>query len=117
MRTSIRAFFFFTQNKEAINIDALIIGAAGVFGVIFGIAINYFTFNQNRDKDVKEDAAAEKAVVRTKFDHIVIGVDNIRGNVKAQEKSTRTSFVDLNKEFVQFDESTNISAFEAVLIA
>lgn len=92
-----------------VKIDALIIGAVGVFGTIFGIVINFFTFNRNRDKDVKEDAAAdaaEKAVVRTKLDHIVTGVDNIRVDVKAQEKSTRASFEDLNKKVVEIDQST-----------
>lgn len=44
--------------------------------------IGYFTFQRNRDKDVKA-TAAESAVVATKLDAIGVGVESIRDDMKA----------------------------------
>lgn len=46
-----------------------------------GGLIAFFTFNRNRDKDVRSDAT-ENAVIRTKLDNIYIGVDSIRNEMK-----------------------------------
>lgn len=43
--------------------------------------IGYFTFQRNRDKDVKSQAT-ESAVVATKLDAIGKGVDSIRDDMK-----------------------------------
>lgn len=62
--------------------------------------IGLFTFNRNRDKDVKNDAS-ESAVIRTKLDNISQGVESIRIDIRANEK--RVS--DLTERVVKVEES------------
>ena len=57
--------------------------AAG--SVVFGMVISYFTFIRNRDKDVRQDAT-ENAKVSAKLDHISRGVDDIRIDLKSNER-------------------------------
>lgn len=57
--------------------------AAG--SVVFGMFISYFTFIRNRDKDVRQDAT-ENAKVSAKLDHISRGVDDIRIDLKSNER-------------------------------
>ncbi|MEK4715324.1 hypothetical protein [Sporosarcina sp. FSL K6-5500] len=49
----------------------------GVIGAIIGMLIGYFTFQRNRDKEIRSNAS-EDAVVRTKLDHISVGVHSIQ---------------------------------------
>ncbi len=48
--------------------------------------IGYFTFQRNRDKDVKS-SAAESAVLTTKLDAIGQGVESIRVDMKVSERT------------------------------
>lgn len=48
--------------------------------------IGYFTFQRNRDKDVKA-SATESAVVATKLDAIGHGVESIRVDLKVSEQT------------------------------
>lgn len=57
----------------------------GAGSVIFGMVITYFTFVRSRDKDIKSDAQ-ENAKVSTKLDHISRGVDDIRIDLRSNEK-------------------------------
>ena len=53
--------------------------------MVFGMVISYFTFIRNRDKDVRQDAT-ENAKVSAKLDHISRGVDDIRIDLKSNER-------------------------------
>jgi len=73
----------------------------GAGSVVFGMVITYFTFVRNRDKDVKQDAE-DGAVIRTKLDSIGKGVDDIRIDLKANEKQMSR----MNEQLIRVDEST-----------
>lgn len=57
----------------------------GIICAIVGMVIGYFTFQKNRDKDVKSDAT-KSAVIETKLDHIGQAVDAIRIDSRANEQ-------------------------------
>ncbi|KAA0547579.1 hypothetical protein FZW96_12085 [Bacillus sp. BGMRC 2118] len=77
------------------------IASIGVICTLLGLVIGILTFSRNRDKDVKNDAS-ESAVIRTKLDNISQGVENIRIDIKANERRTN----DLEKAVIRIDEST-----------
>lgn len=63
--------------------------AIGAIGSAIGLIIGYLGFMRSRDKDIKADVesqAYQKAETNTKLDHISRGVDNIRVDLKANEK-------------------------------
>lgn len=64
-----------TQTVALISIGCTLLGAA----------LAVLTFNRNRDKDVREDAS-KSAVLETKLDNISRGVDDIKIDLKANEK-------------------------------
>lgn len=70
---------------------------SGLVGIIIGIA----TFNRNRDKDVKQDAARQ-AVMETKLDAISSGVLTIQVDLKAHEKK----WDDMDTRLVRVEESS-----------
>lgn len=70
---------------------------SGLVGIIIGIA----TFNRNRDKDVKQDAARQ-AVMETKLDAISAGVLTIQVDLKAHEKK----WDDMDTRLVRVEESS-----------
>mgnify|MGYP001392144136 CR=1 FL=1 len=57
----------------------------GAISTVFGMVITYFTFMRGRDKTIRHDAE-ESAKVSTKLDHISRGVDDIRIDLKSNEK-------------------------------
>ncbi|KRF62504.1 hypothetical protein ASG99_24530 [Bacillus sp. Soil768D1] len=72
-------------------------------GVIIATAsfiIGFFTFNRNRDKDVKSDAT-ESAIIRTKLDNIGQSVDSIRIDFKASDQR----WTALSKTVIRIDKS------------
>lgn len=77
------------------TVEITVIIAIGSF--LLGI----FTFNRNRDKDVKSDAS-ESAVIRTKLDNISQGVESIRIDIRANEQRVR----DLSDRVVRVEESS-----------
>lgn len=61
---------FYYAEKEGVGMEVGI----GVVCTVIGVLIGFLSFNHNRDKDVRVDAA-ESAVIRTKLDNINSGVD------------------------------------------
>lgn len=57
----------------------------GAVSTVFGMVITYFTFMRGRDKSIRTDAQ-ENAKVSTKLDHISSGVDDIRIDLRSNEK-------------------------------
>lgn len=57
----------------------------GAVSTVFGMVITYFTFMRGRDKNIRTDAQ-ENAKVSTKLDHISRGVDDIRIDLRSNEK-------------------------------
>lgn len=57
----------------------------GAISTVFGMVITYFTFMRGRDNNVRSDAR-ENAKVSTKLDHISSGVDDIRIDLRSNEK-------------------------------
>ena len=77
----------------------------GIISALFGMLLTLLTFNRNRDKEVKTDAA-ENAVVRTKLDQIGQGVDSIRLDLKGLESNTRREITDLSEKVIRVEESS-----------
>lgn len=73
----------------------------GVVCTVIGALIGFLSFNRNRDKDVRVDAA-ESAVIRTKLDNINSGVDAIRIDIKGNENKISS----LTETVIRIDEST-----------
>lgn len=73
----------------------------GAFGTLSGFVISYLAFQRNRDKEMKKDAE-DGAVIRTKLDSIGKGVDDIRIDLKANEKQMNR----MNEQIIRVDEST-----------
>lgn len=59
-----------------------LVAAVGFLGTLFGLAISFFNFNRNRDKDVRA-SASDQAVINTKLDGISNGVDSVRIDLKS----------------------------------
>ena len=70
-----------------------------VIGALVGFIISYFGFMRNRDKDVKKEAT-EKAVTDTKLNHIIVGVDSIKLDIK----DGNNKFDDLSKNVIRIEE-------------
>lgn len=73
----------------------------GVIGTLAGFLISYLSFQRTRDKDLKSDAQ-EDGVIKTKLDSIGKGVDDIRIDLKANEKQ----MFRMSEQLVRVDEST-----------
>lgn len=76
----------------------VIIGAGSV---IFGMVITYFTFVRNRDKDIINNAK-EDATISTQLQHISSGVNDIKVDMKTNEKQMDR----MQEQIVRIDEST-----------
>lgn len=83
--------------RDGMELTILISLLSGLVGIIIGIA----TFNRNRDKDVKQDAARQ-AVMETKLDAISSGVLTIQVDLKAHEKK----WDDMDTRLVRVEESS-----------
>jgi hypothetical protein len=96
-RAEISSLLFFLMGGEVLDIQI----AIPIICVALGAVIGVLTYNRNRDKDVRNDAS-ESAVIRTKLDTISSGIDNIRIDIKANER--RLS--ELTERVIRIDEST-----------
>jgi peptidoglycan hydrolase CwlO-like protein len=67
---------------------------------LVGLLIGFFTFNRNRDKDVRNDAS-ESAVIKTQLSNIDQGVRSIQIDLKANERRV----ADLSEKVGRLDES------------
>lgn len=72
----------------------------GVIGTLAGFLISYLSFQRTWDKDIKSDAR-EDGVIETKLDSIGKGVDDIRIDLKANEKQ----MIRMNEQIIRVDES------------
>ena len=73
----------------------------GAFGTLSGFVLSYLAFQRNRDKEIKNEAE-DGAVIKTKLDSIGKGVDDIRIDLKANEKQMSR----MNEQLIRVDEST-----------
>ena len=80
--------------------STVVIPILSVICVVLSLVIGFLTFNRNRDKDVRSDAS-ENAVIKTKLDSISNGVENIRIDIKANEKKV----TELSEKLIRIDES------------
>lgn len=80
--------------------DSQTVALIGLICTLLGAVIGVLTYNRNRDKDVKSDAS-ESAVIRTKLDNINQGVENIRIDMKVEQKAR----MDLSERVIRTEES------------
>lgn len=73
----------------------------GVIIGVVGMLIGYFTFQRNRDKELRS-SASEDAIVRTKLDHISVGVHSIQ--IELDKNQMRTS--EVSDRLIRTEEST-----------
>ena len=73
----------------------------GLICTILGATIGYLTYKRNSTKDLQEGASRQTAV-DTKLDYISKGVDDIRIDIKTQDKR----ITDLAEKVVRIEEST-----------
>ena len=73
----------------------------GVVCSIIGVLTTLWTINRNKTEDVKRDTK-EDAVLSTKLDYISRGVDDIRLDIKAQDKR----IADIGNRLIRVEEST-----------
>ncbi|WP_194190793.1 hypothetical protein [Clostridium chrysemydis] len=65
------------------NVDITV--AIGVAGTLTGIVLGFWKAKKDGDRNIKEDTVQD-TVVATKLDYISKGVDDIRLDIKAQDK-------------------------------
>lgn len=73
----------------------------GAVSTVFGMVISYFTFMRGRDKNIRSDATKD-AKVSTKLDYISSGVDDMRIDLRANQKEMGR----MNEQLIRVDEST-----------
>ncbi|MEG2289906.1 MAG: hypothetical protein RSA29_02560 [Clostridium sp.] len=78
---------------ETISIGAI----CAVIGAVIGIS----TFKRNQNKDIKQEGR-DDAVISTKLEYISRGVDDIRLEIKAQDRKIE----DINGRLIRVEEST-----------
>ena len=71
-----------------------------VIGALFGFLISYFSFMRSRDKEVKKEATHD-AIIGEKRNNIGSGVDEIRIDMKANDKRLEK----LSEQVIRVDES------------
>jgi len=77
----------------------------GILVSVLGVIIAYQTYQLNRQKDVKSDTregAKQDAKLQTRLDYISKGVDDIRIDLKANEKQ----MVALGERVTRVEESS-----------
>lgn len=73
----------------------------GVICTLLGAAISYLSFQRNRGHDIRADTR-EEAETRTKLDYISKGVDDIRIDIKSQQRDIQ----ELKEKVIKCEEST-----------
>lgn len=68
---------------------------------LFGACLGYFNFQRARDKDTKEDGKTQ-GITTFKLDYISKGIDEIRLDIKAQDRKIE----DINTRLVKVEESS-----------
>ena len=84
------------------NVDiTVLVTLVGVVGTVSGIYFGFWKAKKDEQKSLKEDTVQD-TVVATKLDYISKGVDDIRLDIKAQDK--RIS--DVVERLIKVEEST-----------
>lgn len=73
----------------------------GFLCTMAGAYVGYMSYKKKSEKDIENDAA-QKTLLATKLDYISKGVDDIRVDIKSQDRSIR----DLTVRMVKCEEST-----------
>lgn len=73
----------------------------GGIGTLVGFIITIATFTRNRDKDVRDGAAAE-AIINAKLDTINGGVESLRVDIKVEQQAR----VALSERVIRVEESS-----------
>lgn len=81
------------------NVDITVL--IGIIGTLFGIALGVWKAKKDEEKIIK-DETVQDTVVATKLDYISKGVDDIRLDIKAQDK--RIS--DIIERLIKVEESS-----------
>lgn len=79
--------------------------SVGLLCTIVGVAISYFSFERSKDKSIKDETkedAEKAALTATKLDYISKGVDDIRIDMRLQDR--RIS--DISDRLIRVEEST-----------
>lgn len=74
--------------------------SVGLLCTALGVSISYFTFRRNSNKDIKEDASKD-GEVKTTLAYISKGVDEIRIDIKAQDRKIS----DISERLIRVEES------------
>ncbi len=89
------------MSKGSVVMNMELTAIVGVLSALFGMLFTYLAFLKNRDKDVQQ-SAAESAVISTKLDSINNGVENIRVDMKVEQKAR----MDLSERVTRVEESS-----------
>lgn len=68
---------------------------------VLGVVISYLTFQRNKDNSIRAETK-ENAFTSAKLDYISKGVDDIRLDIKAQDRKIE----DISDKVARIDEST-----------
>ena len=84
------------------NVDiTVLVTLVGLVGTVSGIYFGFWKAKKDEQKALKEDTVQD-TVVATKLDYISKGVDDIRLDIKAQDKSIS----DVVERLIKVEEST-----------
>jgi peptidoglycan hydrolase CwlO-like protein len=77
------------------------IAVIGALCTLLGTVIGFLGFSRNRDKDVRNDAS-KNAVIETQLNNISSGIDNIRIDIKTNERRV----TELSERVIRVEESS-----------
>lgn len=75
--------------------------AISVLCTLLGATLGYLGYKRNYSRDLKDDSM-KQSIIATKLDYIGKGVDDIRLDIRAQERKVN----ELNERVVKVEEST-----------
>ncbi|MDU4890949.1 MAG: hypothetical protein E6344_18390 [Clostridium sp.] len=75
--------------------------SVGVICTLLGAILSYLSFQRNKGHDIRADTR-EEAETRTKLDYISKGVDDIRLDIKSQQREMQ----ELKERVIKNEEST-----------
>jgi septal ring factor EnvC (AmiA/AmiB activator) len=87
--------------KVGVTLDTLTIGLIGLICTIIGATTAILKQKRNFKQDVSHEAG-NLAKVETKIDYISKGVDDIRIDIKAQDRK----IIDISERLIRVEEST-----------
>lgn len=76
------------------NVDITVL--VGIGSALFGIAIGFLGYKRNENKDIKDETQKDTTTI-VKLDYISKGVDDIRIDIKAQDRKIQDILIDITK--------------------